>query len=63
MFKTKKAFESYFRREIIPAIRKEYERDGRVDVPARREIWNNVIDSLIKSNEAPERAEEWNCPW
>lgn len=63
MFKTKKAFESHFRREILPAIREEYERDGRVDAPARREIWNNVIDSLIKSNEAPERAEEWNCPW
>jgi hypothetical protein len=32
----------------LPGIKYKYERDGIVDVPARREAWNNLIDFMNK---------------
>jgi len=61
--RNKKEFESYFRQEILPIIRRAYEQDGRVDYPASREVWNNEIDALVKEGMLPKRAEEWVPPW
>jgi hypothetical protein len=61
--KTRRDFESYFRREILPYVRDLFEPDGRVDKPARREEWNNHIDVLLRDGELPPRAVEWRCPW
>ena len=33
---------------VLPSIQAKYERDGIVDVPARREAWCNLIDRLNK---------------
>tara|TARA_R100001163_G_C5051372_1_gene188160 strand:+ start:374 stop:796 length:423 start_codon:yes stop_codon:yes gene_type:complete len=32
----------------LPGIKYKYERDGIVDVPARREAWSNLIDFMNK---------------
>ena len=60
---TKKDFEKFFRAEILPEIREQYERDNRIDCPARREAWNNIIDAMVTDNELPKRAINWSCPW
>lgn len=64
MMRTKKEFLKFYRAEILPSVRKEYESlDNRVDAIARREAWNNVIDYLVQDRELPKRALEWDCPW
>lgn len=63
MIRTKAAFLRHFRAEILPAVREQYEQDRRVDAPARREAWNNLIDAMIKDRELPRYAERWVCPW
>jgi len=60
---TRRDFESYFRREILPYIRDRFEPDRRIDYPARREAWNDHIDALLQDGELPDRASEWRCPW
>ena len=61
--KTKREFESYFRRELMPVVRALYEEDGIPDIPARREEWLNVIDAEVQNGQLPERARDWLCPW
>ena len=34
---------------VLPAVVEEYEQDGIIDGPARREAWNNFTDSLCKN--------------
>lgn len=60
---TKKQFESHFKKEYLPAIKEIYEEDGRIDYPARREAWNNLIDMLVENRELPGKAIDWTCPW
>jgi len=64
IFTTKKEFEKYFRDEIVPQL-KEQERQYMtgVDVPLRRETWNNITDALVTEEELPRKAREWNPPW
>lgn len=45
---TKKEVLKDFREYILPGIRKAYEKDGRVDHPARAQAWSNYTDSLMK---------------
>ena len=33
---------------VLPAVVEEYEQDGELDGPARREAWNNWTDMLCK---------------
>jgi hypothetical protein len=61
--KTKKQFEAYFKSEILPHVKTQYEQDNRIDYPARREEWNNCIDELLKNRQLPRNAENWCCPW
>ena len=46
--KTELVIEEY-KTYTLPGIKYRYERDGIVDVPARREAWCNLIDSLNKN--------------
>ena len=71
--RTKRDFEKYFRREVLPFIRdmerKNTQASGQVnkryiiDYPMRREEWSNIIDSLVKDRELPNCAVNWICPW
>jgi hypothetical protein len=61
--KTKKEYMQYFKENILPHIKAEYEQDGRIDYPARREAWNNDIDCLVRDRQLPQRAIDWVCPW
>lgn len=63
MMKTKKEFLDWFRSEILPEVKAQFEQDNRIDYPARRESWINLIDSMIQDNELPKKAENWSCPW
>ena len=35
---------------VLPAVVEEYEQDGIIDGPARREAWNNFTDYLCKDD-------------
>lgn len=37
--------------KVLPSVREKYEADGVPDRPARRESFNNFIDSLVKSGD------------
>lgn len=61
---TKKQVEAIFREDILPEIRKRYEKDGRIDHPARREEWNNYTDSLCKDGKITlHQYETWSNPY
>lgn len=59
---TKKEVVRLFNTEILPAVRARYEQDGIPDWPARREEWNNYVDSLIKDGQVPRSADGWSGP-
>jgi hypothetical protein len=59
---TKKQFTAHFQEEVLPAIRTLYEPDKKPDRPRRRMVWNDLIDSGIKSGELPKRAGDWVIP-
>lgn len=63
MIRTKADFLRYFRTDVLPAVREQYEQDRSVDVPARRETWNNLIDAMVQDRELPRHAVAWVCPW
>lgn len=42
---TKQQFDNNFKMEVLPLIAKQYEQDGIPDRPARREEYNNLMDS------------------
>ncbi len=45
---TKREAEKEFKAYIMPEVKRRYESDGIIDVPARSEAWNNYTDSLCK---------------
>lgn len=54
---------SQFKSEVLPGIKKKYERNGRPDKPARREAWNDYVDSLVKDGSvSSEAADGWHHP-
>ena len=57
----KKGFEKYFRKNILPEIKKQ-EHAG-VDHIRRAQAWVIQIDYLVKDNQLPQRAESWLSPW
>jgi hypothetical protein len=60
---TKKAAERLFRQEILPHVRRRYDRPGHVDCAARREAWNNYVDGLQKDGAITEsKAASWTQP-
>ena len=61
---TKRQVLANFRIMVLPEVRHRYEQDGRVDVPARREAWNNWVDMLAKNGEITwKQAESWGNPF
>jgi len=63
-YKNKKEFEEFFRREVMPIIRsQEAQYMEGMDIPLRREEWNNMIDSYVTDEMFPKRALDWSCPW
>jgi hypothetical protein len=61
---TKKEALSHFKNEVLPLVRKQYEKDGVIDMPARREAWNNWTDALMKNgNITPAQYENWDNPF
>ncbi len=60
---TKREAVRQFKADILPAVRQQSERDGRRDLPARREAWNNWTDSLCKDRVITIRQyETWTHP-
>ena len=43
---TKKQAMQDFRQMVLPYVREQFETDGKVDIIARREAWNNYTDGL-----------------
>jgi hypothetical protein len=48
---TKKQAEANFIREILPAVKKQFEQDGRKDMPARSKAWACFTDFLCKDGQ------------
>ena len=47
----------------LPAVIAEFEQDGQVDGPARREAWNNWTDMLCKDGEISDwQYANWSQP-
>ena len=60
---THQAIVNEFLEYILPSVKRQYERDGVPDPPARREAWNNWTDSLCKDGcITPRQYEEWDQP-
>lgn len=60
---TKREAVELFKSEVLPVIRRKYERDGRKDRPARREAWNNWTDDLAKCGDiSPRQYDRWLAP-
>lgn len=45
---TKEEAVQLYRERVLPEVKKQYEKDGRIDKPARAEAWNNFTDWLCK---------------
>jgi hypothetical protein len=60
---TRKEFIIYFRENILPEIKKQYETDGKPDYPARAETWNNLTDAMVRDRELPKCALNWDNPF
>lgn len=52
---------STFEETILPSIVNAYEQDGVRDIPARREAYNNYVDSLEKDGSIPSRVADNTC--
>ena len=52
---TRKEILAMFKVEVLPYVKEQYEKDGRVDRIARREAFNNFTDSLFKDGMITEK--------
>jgi hypothetical protein len=52
---TRKEILAMFKEEVLPYVKEQYEKDGRVDRIARREAFNNFTDSLFKDGMITEK--------
>jgi hypothetical protein len=60
---TKSNAEKLFRLEILPLLRKRYDRKGHIDCAARRTAWNDYVDGLQKDGAISEsQARRWTQP-
>lgn len=51
-----------FRREVLPFIRRK--QNGRADIPACREGWNNYTDALYRDGLiSPRQYDRWTNPF
>jgi hypothetical protein len=62
-YMTKREAEAEYKRDILPWVKATYERDGRIDIPARAEAWNQYTDALCKDRRITLRQyETWMHP-
>src|SRR5690606_13212771 len=61
-YMTKAQFTEYVTDEILPLIAERYEQDGVADRPARREAWNDIVDSMVEDRQLPRKALSWAIP-
>lgn len=60
---TKKEAVRQWREDTLPLVKQAYERDGRPDLPARSEAWNDWTDGLCKDGVISLRQyERWSAP-
>jgi hypothetical protein len=60
---TKREVLAIWRAEILPAVKAQYEQDGKPDRPARAEAWNVWTDQLCKDGQITARQyREWCVP-
>ena len=60
---TKREAESIWKATVMPEVRLAYEADGVPDYPARREAWNEFIDSLWRDRIITQRqCQTWGHP-
>jgi len=53
-----------FKQDILPGVKARYERDGKPDVPARCEAWNDYTDSLREAGcITEEQYSTWTNPF
>lgn len=52
---TKAEAEAQWREHYLPSVRAQFEKNGRVDEPARAESWNNYTDALCKNGDITKR--------
>jgi len=61
---TKREALARFKKEVLPGIKQQYEKDGVPDIPARCEAWNDWTDGLMKNKEISLRQYEgWENPF
>jgi len=61
---TKKEAFAEWKEYVLPWIQSAYEKDGRVDICARAEAWNNFTDGLCKDRRITLRQyETWTNPF
>ncbi len=61
---TKREAIQQFRDYVLPEIKKEHEKDGLIDLPARRQAWNDYIDALQKNGRITvQQAATWTSPF
>lgn len=62
-YMTKAQAERMWRQEVLPLVKKRYERRGVVDKPARRESWGEFVDMLQKDGMITRRQyDDWAHP-
>ena len=64
MHLTKKKALFYFKETILPAVKFKHEYNGQIDIPARREAWNDFTDRLFKDGLISEKQlDTWYNPF
>jgi hypothetical protein len=60
---TKQEAVRQFKDEVLPYIKEKYEQDGKRDVIARSEEWNNFVDWLCQEGDITNwQCENWTHP-
>lgn len=61
---TKQEAYKEFKEYVLPWVQEIYEKDGRVDVPARCEAWNYFTDTLCKDGRITSKQyNNWTNPF
>ena len=55
MIRNRRQLTDYFRNHVLPHVRQQFEQNGRIDVCARREAWNDMIDMLERDGQITRR--------
>jgi len=58
---TYRQFVAHYKRNVLPHIQATYEKGGRKDIPARRQAFNEEMDSLCRSGQITDKqARTWD---